>query len=47
MEMSIIFQNSIIAIVEFFHCNEYLAQFLGLFVYGAVNFLSNKIITFR
>ena len=33
--------------VEVFHLNEYLAQFLGLFVYGAVNFLSNKRITFR
>lgn len=37
----------LLTLVELFHCNEYLAQFLGLFVYGAVNFLSNKVITFR
>lgn len=37
----------LIALVELFNCNEYLAQFLGLFVYGAVNFLMNKKITFR
>ena len=29
------------------HCNEYLAQFLGLFIYGAVNFSCNKFLTFR
>ena len=27
--------------------NEYLAQFLGLFVYGAVNFMVNKYFTFK
>ncbi len=32
--------------VEVFGCNEYLAQFLGLFVYGAVNFLMNRKVTF-
>ena len=37
----------LLTLVELFHVNEYLAQFLGLFIYGAVNFLSNKIITFR
>ena len=37
----------LLLLVEVFHCNEYLGQFLGLFVYGAVNFLSNKLITFR
>ena len=37
----------LIALVELLGCNEYLAQFLGLFVYGAVNFLMNKKITFR
>ena len=37
----------LLILVELLHCNEYLAQFLGLFIYGAVNFLSNKIITFR
>ena len=36
----------LIALVELLNCNEYLAQFLGLFVYGAVNFLMNKKITF-
>lgn len=34
-------------LVEICGCNEYLAQFLGLFVYGAINFMSNKWITFR
>lgn len=29
------------------HVNEYLAQFLGLFVYGAVNFIVNKRVTFK
>lgn len=37
----------LLMLVELFHCNEYLAQFLGLFVYGSVNFMSNKHITFR
>ena len=37
----------LLTLVELFHVNEYLAQFLGLFIYGAVNFLSNKIFTFR
>lgn len=27
--------------------NEYLAQFLGLFIYGAANFIANKKITFQ
>lgn len=27
--------------------NEYLVQFLGLFVYGAVNFIMNRRLTFR
>ena len=27
--------------------NEYLAQFLGLFIYGAVNYMMNKKITFQ
>ena len=34
-------------LVEICGCNEYLAQFLGLFVYGGINFMSNKWITFR
>lgn len=37
----------LVALVELLHVNEYLAQFLGLFVYGAVNFLTNKFVTFR
>lgn len=37
----------IVLLIEIFHFNEYLAQFLGLFVYGTVNFLSNKLITFK
>ncbi len=37
----------LVLLVEWLGCNEYLAQFLGLFVYGAVNFLMNKKVTFR
>lgn len=37
----------LVTLVECLHCNEYLAQFLGLFIYGAVNFLMNKRVTFR
>lgn len=36
----------LIILVELWDCNEYLAQFLGLFIYGTVNFLMNKRITF-
>lgn len=36
----------LIALVEGLGCDEYLAQFLGLFVYGGVNFLMNKRVTF-
>lgn len=32
---------------ELLNLNEYLAQFLGLFVFGAVNFLMNKFVTFQ
>ena len=35
-----------IALVHGMDCAEYLAQFLGLFVYGGVNFLMNKKFTF-
>lgn len=35
----------LIGLVEGLNCNEYLAQFLGLFVYGGVNFLMNKKVT--
>lgn len=37
----------LLLLVEGLHCNEYLAQFLGLFVYGTINFLANRHITFR
>ena len=37
----------LLILFELLHFNEYLAQFLGLFVYGAVNFISNKLITFK
>lgn len=37
----------LIVLVELWDCNEYLAQFLGLFIYGTVNFLMNKRATFR
>lgn len=36
----------VVILVEGLSCNEYLAQFLGLFVYGAANFLMNKKLTF-
>ena len=35
-----------VALVELCGMNAYLAQFLGLLVYGAVNFLMNRRITF-
>ena len=37
---------SLLLMVEVGGMNEYLAQFLGLFVYGAVNFMMNRWITF-
>ena len=37
----------LLLLVEILDCNEYLAQFLGLFIYGAVNFIGNKYITFH
>ncbi|RHJ87661.1 GtrA family protein [Parabacteroides sp. AM08-6] len=37
---------ALLLMVEGLDLNEYLAQFLGLFVYGAVNFLMNKKVTF-
>lgn len=37
----------LILLVEGLHMNEYLAQFLGLFVYGVVNFIINRNITFK
>ncbi|MDH6357273.1 GtrA family protein [Parabacteroides sp. PF5-9] len=38
---------SLLLMVELLGINEYLAQFLGLFVYGAVNFVMNRKITFK
>lgn len=35
------------AMVEGVSLNEYLAQFLGLFIYGGVNFVMNKHVTFK
>ncbi len=35
------------ALIEFVGVNEYLAQFLGLFVYGGTNYLFNRYLTFR
>ncbi|MCD7850372.1 MAG: GtrA family protein [Parabacteroides sp.] len=37
---------ALLVMVEVLDLNEYLAQFLGLFVYGAVNYLMNKRVTF-
>ena len=37
----------LIVLVELWDCNEYLAQFLGLFIYGTVTFQMNKRVTFR
>lgn len=37
----------LLAMVELLDWNEYISQFLGLFVYGAVNFVLNKRVTFR
>ncbi len=36
----------LITLVEALNWNEYVSQFCGLFIYGAVNFLLNKRITF-
>ena len=36
----------IVFLVEIVGMNEYLAQFLGLFVYGGVNYFANRFITF-
>ena len=37
----------LILLVEGLDVTEYLAQFLGLFIYGAANFIANKKITFQ
>lgn len=38
---------ALLLMVEGLGMNEYLSQFLGLFVYGAVNFVMNRKVTFR
>lgn len=35
------------SMVEWVGLNEYLAQFLGLFIFGATNFIMNKMLTFK
>ncbi len=37
----------LVLLVEVGHVDKFLAQFLGMFVYGAVNFIANKKFTFR
>lgn len=37
----------LLILVEKIGCNEYLSQFFGLFVYGGINFMLNKKVTFR
>lgn len=37
----------LVTLVECGDVNEYMAQFLGLFIYGTVNFIVNKKLTFR
>ena len=37
----------LIILVEAGDAHEYLAQFLGLFIYGTVNFITNRKLTFR
>ncbi len=37
----------LILMVEGMGMNEYLAQFIGIVIYGAVNFMANKKITFK
>lgn len=37
----------LLLMVEVIDLNEYLGQFLGLFVYGAVNFMMNKRLAFK
>lgn len=37
----------LIGLVEGIGCNEYVAQFLGLFVYGTVQFVMNRRLTFN
>lgn len=36
----------LLMLVEHLDMNEYLAQFLGLFIYGGINFVMNRALTF-
>ena len=36
----------LVTLVELLECNEYFSQFCGLFIYGSVNFLINRRVTF-
>lgn len=38
---------ALLLMVEVLDLNQYLAQFLGMFVYGAVNFFMNRFVTFK
>ena len=37
----------IYVLIDLFSMNEYWAQFLGVFVYGVVNFIFNRYVTFK
>ena len=37
----------LIGLVEGLNCNEYLAQFKGFFIYGGINFVINRKVTFK
>ena len=37
----------IMLLIEALGMNAYLAQFLGLFIYGAINFTMNRMLTFK
>ena len=47
MAFGIAYSAQFIILVEAGDVNEYLAQFLGLFIYGTVNFITNRKLTFR
>ncbi|MCD7978331.1 MAG: GtrA family protein [Tannerellaceae bacterium] len=38
---------TLLGMVEILNWNEYISQFIGLFIYGTVNFLMNRKVTFR
>lgn len=38
---------ALLCMVELLNMNEYLAQFIGILLYGAVNFIMNKKVTFQ